>query len=479
MAGMTTGPALALLLAPALAAAEPAGTQLPPAWQAVAREILAELVRIDTTHEKGITPASQAIARRLRAAGFPEADLVLAGPEPERQNLVARLRGTGRRPPVLFIAHLDVVAALRSDWSVEPFALTEADGWLYGRGTSDMKGDAAALVAALLRLRQEGCRPDRDLAVAFTDDEEGNHEESNGARWLLARRPDLVRAAFVVNPDAGGGETSKGRRLFLEFETAEKVYASFRLEATDRGGHSSVPHAGNPIYRLAAALSRLEGHVFPLRLGETVRGYFGAMATLESGGLADDLRALSREPTDPAAAARVAAASDSLASLMRTTCVATELSGGHAENALPQLARASVNCRVLPEEQPAEVEATLRRLAGEGVSVAPLNTPVPSPPSSLDPAVVEPVTRIMHQLFPGVRLVPVLSAGASDSIWFRNAGIPTYGLSGTFGDIDDPRAHGRDERLALADFHDGAEFAYRLMRELGGVEAGGCASPVR
>jgi acetylornithine deacetylase/succinyl-diaminopimelate desuccinylase-like protein len=471
-------PALATtfaLVAGSAAGAEPAGasdaavaTALPAALRPLARAVLAELVSIDTTHANGSTAAAEAIARRLRAAGFADADLVLAGPVPHKHNLVVRLRGAGKERPVLFIAHLDVVAAKREDWSRAPFALSESDGYLYGRGTTDMKGDVSALVLTLLRLRGEGYRPDRDVVIAFTDDEETGRE-TNGVAWLLRERPELLRAGFAVNPDGGEGQTRHGRRTLLAVQTSEKVFVNFSVEATDRGGHSSLPHAGNPVYRLAAALVRLGAHEFPVHVGETVRGYFGAMSTQESGALAEDLATLSREPTDLAAAARVAAASDLYAALMHTTCVATELSGGHASNALPQLARATVNCRVLPDESPDDVEATLRRVVDDpGVKVT-RTTPVQaSPPSPLVPSVVEPVERVMRQLFPGVRLAPLLSTGATDGLYLRRAGIPTYGISGMFGDVDDVRAHGRDERVAAADYYDGVEFMYRFVKELTG-----------
>lgn len=441
-------------------------TPLPSRWQAVAREVFRELVEIDTTHENGTTAAAQAIARRLRAGGFADADLALAGPLPHKQNLVVRLRGTGAVKPVLWIVHLDVVAARREDWSVDPFAFLEKDGYFYGRGTSDMKADAAALVTGLLRLRAEGYVPSRDVIVAFTDDEE-SHEETDGAAWLLGNRPELVAASLVINPDAGQGEIRKGRRVILEFETSEKVFLSVRLEATDRGGHSSVPHAGNPILRLAAALGRIGSYEFPVRLSETTRGYFAAMSTMETGPLAADLAALGREPLDPAAAARVARTSDTFAALMRTTCVPTELTGGHAENALPQMARATVNCRLLPCDPPDEVEATLRRLVGDpDVSLARLDLPARGAPAPLDARVMNSVTRVMEGMFPGVRLVPTLQTGASDSRFYLAAGIPAYGVSGLFLDIDDVRAHGRDERVGVLDFFDDVEFTYRLVREL-------------
>jgi acetylornithine deacetylase/succinyl-diaminopimelate desuccinylase-like protein len=322
-------------------------------------------------------------------------------------------------------------------------------------------------VVALLRLLQEGFRPARDLVFAFTDGEEAGGVD--GVEWLLKHRLDLMQAAFCINPDGGGGDAKDGRRLLLALQTSEKVFQTFRLEATDRGGHSSAPHEGNPIYRLAGALERLGRFEFPLRLGETVRGYFAVTALQEQGALAIDLAALGRLPTDPAVAARVAKANDRYAALLHTTCVATEISGGHAEGALPQRALATVNCRVLPDEPLDEVEAALRRVLADQAVTITRDLPTPGgPPSPLVPEVERPATEVMEALFPGVRLAPYLSNGASDSAYLRGAGVPSYGVSGMFGDVDDSRAHGRDERVRVVDFYDGVEFAYRFTRRLGG-----------
>lgn len=458
-----------LLALPLLATAASQEAQLPASWRPLAREIFAELIAIDSTHEKGSTAAAEVIAGRLRAAGFGGSELTMAGPLPHKQNLVARLRGKGKAKPVLYVVHLDVVPAMREDWSLDPFTFTEKDGWFYGRGTSDMKADVAAMATTLIRLKREGYAPDQDVVVAFTDDEERGSLETNGVKWLIEHRPELMQAALAINPDAGGGEIHRGRRTLLDLQTSEKVYLDFQLEATDRGGHSSVPHAGSPIYRLAAALGRIGAYEFPLHLSETTRGYFAAMASQETGALAADLATLGRGPTDAAAAARVARSNDVFAALMHTTCVATELAGGHARNALPQMARATVNCRILPDEPPEEIEATLRRLIDDpAISLRRLAEPRPSPPSRLMPAVVEPVTAVMKEMFPGVVLAPVLSTGASDSLVLRNAGIPTYGISGMFSDIDDVRAHGRDERIGVVEYYDGVEFAYRFVKALTG-----------
>jgi acetylornithine deacetylase/succinyl-diaminopimelate desuccinylase-like protein len=455
----------ALMLTLALAA-PPDATRLPEPHRPLARQVLGELIAIDSTHAHGAATAAEAIRQRLLAAGWPEPDLTLAGPDPTHQNLIVRFRGTGMSEPILWVLHLDVVEAHRDDWSMDPFTLVERDGFFYGRGTIDMKGDVAAQVVALLRLRQEGFRPARDLVFAFTDGEEAGGV--NGVEWLLKHRPELIRATYAINPDGGGGDAKGGKRLVLALQTSEKVFQTFRLEATDRGGHSSAPHPGNPIYRLAGALERISHLEFPIRLGETVRGYFAATAMQEQGALAADLAALGRLPTDAAAAARVARASDAYAALLQTTCVATEVSGGHAEAALPQRARATVNCRALPDDRLEEVEAALRRAVADPEVAITRDQPGPGgPPSPLLPEVVNATTEVMEALFPGVRLAPSLSNGASDSAHLRGAGVPSYGVSGIFTDVDDLRSHGRDERVRVVDFYDGVEFAYRLTRRLG------------
>ena len=454
-----------LFLSPATAAE---ATRLPAPWQAVSREVFQQLIELNTTHEKGATVAVQALAQRFRAAGVPDSDLYIGGPLPHKQNLVVRFHGQGKARPVLFVLHLDVVAAKREDWSADPFKFLEKDGYFYGRGTLDMKNEVAGIMATLLRFKKEGYKPDRDLIVAFTDDEEGGDE--NGVKWLLQNQRPLVDAGFAINPDVGGGRISKGTRVMMAVQTSEKVFLSFQLEAKDRGGHSSVPHAGNPIFRLAGALVKLGAFQFPVHLNETTRGFFASMAAQEKGQRALDLAALGKPTTELAVAARLGQGSDVYSALMRTTCVATELSGGHAENALPQTARATINCRILPDEKPEQIEATLKQvIADEGITMTRIAPPKPSPPSPLVDAVMQPVSKVLKEMFPGVRLTPTMSLGASDSVFLRNSGIPTYGVSGMFTDMDDPRAHGRDERIGVVDFYDGVEFMYRFTKALTGA----------
>lgn len=453
----------------AAAAASPGAGDL-TAQQAVGRDLLRTLVNIDTTAEHGdTTPAAAAMARCLLAAGFPAGDVALVGPRDRNKNLVARLRGTGRRRPIVLLAHLDVVEARREDWSVDPFRLLEKDGFFYGRGTSDVKDGAAILVATLLRLKEEHLTPDRDLVLALTAGEEASLDY-NGVAWLLKERRDLVDGAFCLNMDSGDPQLANGKRLLRPVQASEKVYMSLRLETTSPGGHSSIPVKENAIYRLAAALGRVAAFAFPVRLNEVTRTYFQGLARMaDPPAPVADLRAIALTPPDAAAADRLSA-SPYLNAQMRTTCVATLLEAGHAENALPQRARAIVNCRMLPDEVPAEVEAAIRRVVDDDrVEVSALGPALPGPASALSPEVMGAVERTTAELWPGVPVVPVMETGGTDGKRFRRAGIPTYGVSGVFLDIGDVRAHGRDERIGVKDFYDGLEYTYRLVRTLSGL----------
>ncbi len=444
-----------------------AGAQTLTAEQQLARDIFRELIEINTTEAVGTTKAAEAMAARLRAAGFREEDVSVVGPNERKQNLVARLRGSGAARPLLLLAHLDVVEALREDWTLDPFKFTEQDGYFYGRGTSDIKEEAADLVANFIRLKREGFRPDRDLILALTADEEGGND--NGVNWLLKNRRDLIDAAYAVNTDAGGGQIVKGRHVRNAVQTSEKVYLTFALEVKNRGGHSSLPSKDNAIYRLAEGLARLSKFDFPVRTNDTTRAYFERMAANETGQTAADMLAVARTPTDEAAAARLSASSAYYNALLRTTCVATQLQGGHAENALPQTARATVNCRLLPEDNAADVEKTLVRvLADEQIKVTTISPAKPSPASPLRPELFGAVERVTKEMWPGVYVVPVLETGASDSLYLRGAGVPAYGVSGMFFDVDDVRAHGRDERVSVRSYFEGVEFMYRLLKALTG-----------
>jgi len=445
------------------------GASLAP-HQQLARDIYKELIEINTTTDAdpgGTTQAAEAMAARLKAAGFPDSDVQVLSSGPRDGNLVARLRGSNAsgRKPILLLAHLDVVAARREDWSMDPFAFTEKEGFYYGRGTSDDKAMAAIWIANLIRMKQEGYVPDRDLIVALTADEEGG--DHNGVEWLLANKRELVDAAYALN-EGGGGFLKNGKPFVHNVQAAEKVYYDFTFEVRNKGGHSSRPVKDNAIYHLANALARLERYDFPVMLNEVTRTYLERIAQVETGRTAADMRALAKNPKDTAAARRLAA-SPAYNAMLRTTCVATRLEGGHANNALPQLARATVNCRVLPNQDVREVHATLVRLAGDtAVHVSAVPDARGGPPSPLTDEVLRPIERLTNEMWPGIPVVPVMSTGATDGRPLRQNGIPTYGVSGLFGDMDDSRAHGRDERMLIKSFYEGQEFLYRLVKELSG-----------
>jgi len=433
--------------------------------QQLARELLEELIEINTTHSSGdTTAAAEAMAAHLRAAGFPDEDVDVLGPKPTKGNLVVRYRGRNvDRKPVLLLAHIDVVEADRADWTLDPFTFVEQDGYYYGRGTSDDKDEAAIHIANLIRLKQEGFQPDRDIIVALTADEEGGTD--NGVQWLLANHRDLIDAEFALN-EGGGGAMQDGRRISNAVQASEKVYQSFTLEVTNPGGHSSLPVKENAIYRLAVALVRIRDFDFPVSLNEVTRVYFERSAEIEEGELAHAMRGVLASPPEPAAVTYLSTV-PFYNSRLRTTCVATMLSGGHAENALPQRARATVNCRVLPGEPIESVQTALEKAIGDTeVELTRVAEATPSPASPLSAEVLGPIERITEELWPGVPVLPTMSTGATDGLFLRNAGIPVYGVSGLFGDIDDNRAHGQNERILVRSYLDGQEFLYRLTKAL-------------
>jgi acetylornithine deacetylase/succinyl-diaminopimelate desuccinylase-like protein len=432
--------------------------------QKLTHDIFKELIEINTTNSVGsTTKAAEAMAARLRAAGFEEKDIFIGGPDPRKGNLVATLHGTGKKKPLLLLAHLDVVEALRTDWESDPFKFEEKDGFYYARGASDDKAMASIFVANMIRMKQEKFVPDRDIIMALTADEEGG--SFNGVDWLLKNHKDLINAEFALN-EGGRGQEMDGKKILNGVQLSEKVFQSFKLEVKNRGGHSSQPRKDNAIYRLAKALDNLSKFDFPVNLNEGTRVYFEKSAKLESGQLAEDMKEIIKDSPKPEAIARLSVYPNYNAT-MRTTCVATMISGGHAENALPQTATATVNCRILPGEDPMKIkEALIGVFKDEGLTVTPMQVARQSPPSPLNPEVFTPIERITQKMWPGVPVVPLMSTGATDGSYLRNDGIPVYGVSGIFGDVTDVRAHGRDERIGVKSYYEGQEFLYQLVKEL-------------
>jgi len=447
------------------ASAAPPGPLPPAADQSLARAFFKELVEINTTHDQGSTEAAQAIQRHLLAEGFPAADVIVIAPpgHPTKGNVVVRYHGKGIGKPVLFLGHLDVVEAKPEDWSVDPFKLTEKDGWFYGRGTIDMKEGDAALLEALIRLKREGFVPDRDVIAAFTADEEAGGD-ANGPAFLLKEHRGLIDAGLVVNLDGGGGDLKNGERFVYEVGTSEKTYVTYTLETTSPGGHGSLPGPDNAIYRLADGLGRLEALKFPVTLTATTRASFEKFADLDPGPQSADMRAVAKTPPDLAAADRLSQVVR-LNAQLRTTCVATLISGGHAENALPQRARATIQCRMMPGDTAEHVQAALTAALNDArISVTIDAPPIVSPESAPTPRIMAKVADVVHSMWPDVPLVPTMATGFSDDRQTRNAGIPSYDLSGIWIDENENRAHGRDERVGVQEFDESVEFTYRLVK---------------
>jgi acetylornithine deacetylase/succinyl-diaminopimelate desuccinylase-like protein len=465
---------VALCGALAVAGAQPRTPIFDPAaltpHQQLSREIYKELVEINTGVETGnITTAARAMAARFKAAGVPEADIFVGGPRPEKHNVVARIRGKGgpaAPKPLLLLAHIDVVEALKADWSpdLDPFVFTEKDGYYYGRGTADDKAMASIFVANVFRMKREGFVPDRDIIIALTADEESG--PANGVDWLLKNHRALVDAALVIN-EGGGGTLRNGKPLFNGIQATEKVTTNFTLRVTNKGGHSSVPRDDNAITTLADALAKVGRHRFAVELNDVTRSFFSQTAALEEPAMGKAMTALVANPADKAALA-VVSADPKYNSMLRTTCVATELKGGHATNALPQLAEANVNCRVFPSQTAEKVQAELvRAIADTTVHVLIRSQRPSSPPSVLLPELMQNVARITKELWGEMPIIPLMSTGATDSRFFRALGVPAFGVSGLFSDPTvDARAHGRDERMAVKSYYEGQEFLYRLTKAL-------------
>jgi acetylornithine deacetylase/succinyl-diaminopimelate desuccinylase-like protein len=463
--------ALAGLLAVVMSAAD-----LDDATKQLSREIFRQLIEINTTDSVGnTTTAAEAMRKRLLDAGLPPGDVVVLGPNDRKGNMVARLRGTGKGKAILIIAHLDVVEAKRSDWTTDPFQFVEKDGYFYGRGTQDMKDSDAIAVTTFIRFLKEGYQPNRDIILALTADEEGG--TFNGVDWLLQHHRDLVDAEYVLNPDAGGVMTDKGRPIDVEVEATEKLYADFQLTATNPGGHSSLPTADNAIYEIADALGRLEKSPFAFELNTVTRAWFEQVAASETPQVTADIRAMLKTPPDGEAMARLSK-NPRFNSTMRTTCVATRLSGGHADNALPQTAQALVNCRILPGHSKEEVRQDLLHIFADPKIALRYKDPATAEyldkapdtkafmPPALQPDVMNPLRTLAAKLWPGAPVIPEMETGASDSIYTIAAGLPSYGINGVAIDTDDIRAHGKDERLRVQSYFDGVDFYYRFLKAI-------------
>ena len=458
-------PLLLSLAIGACAVALPARAQLtrPAAEQALAREIYKEFIEIPSGYTTGsTTPVARAAEARLRAAGFPAADIHVDGPDPRKLNLVVRYHGSGARKPLLLLAHTDVVEAKREDWTMDPFQLIEKDGYFYGRGTGDDKAQAAVWVANLIQYKKEGFTPDRDLIVALTADEEGGGP-FNGVDWLLTNHRDWIDAEYALN-EGGWGESVDGKRIANDLQVSEKYVLNLRFEVRNKGGHSSLPVEDNAINHLAGALDRVAHFGFPLKTNEVTAEYFKQIAKTESGALKADLEQVAAG--SQAAMQRVAKGSVSWNATLRTTCIATMLEGGHAMNALPQLAAATVNCRVLPEDGADYVLSAIRKVVADTAVVVTSARGEHGPSSPLRADVVQGVTKLTQEMWPGTVTIPIMVMGGTDGRSTRAAGIPTYGVQGFFFDRDDIRFHGRDERMRVRSFYEGHAFLYELVKRL-------------
>ena len=436
------------------------------AVETLARTILAELIAINTTSSTGsTTPAAQKLATRFRAAGFPAADVMVMGRGPRSQNVVVRWRGKTRAKPFVFNAHLDVVEAPKLDWETDPFALTEKAGYLYGRGVLDDKGPAAAIAAAFIVAKQQGLVPERDLVLALTAGEESDFE--NGVIWLLEKQRALVEAEYVLNLDAGGGDLTNGKVLAYALQAAEKVYLDVDLIAHGPGGHSSVPPIETPIDHLARALDKVGRYNFRVSLNPVMRSYFEKRAALTTGEMGAAMAAIARNPDDAKAQEKLLTDRGHAAHL-RTTCIATMLRGGTAPNAIPQEVGATVNCRVMPGTSQDEILRTLRDVvADSSITIKVVNPMHPSAPSIPTPALMSLIERVVHAEHPGIPVIPYMEGGATDGLWFRNAGIPVFGVMGAFVEESDARrAHGKDERIPVAAFAEMARYSARLLAEV-------------
>ena len=466
-------PFAALLLATSALAAPPTVPLPPPDNQKLAHDIFRDLVEIRSVHDIGTGGTADVIVKYLKANGFSDSEIHVL-PEtkyPRQVNVVVRLKGNGKskQKPVMWICHMDVVDARPEDWTLPPFKFTEKDGYFYGRGTSDMKDEDAAVAASIIRLKKEGYVPDRDIIAAFTADEEVGEEE-DGPAFLFKDRHEFVDAGLVIDPDGGSGEISNGKRIAFDVETSEKTYVTYTLETTNKGGHSSEPRPDNAIYQLSAGLVRLAAYQFPFKTNATTRLYFQQRAEMQTGQRRADMLALARSPNVDLAAAGRLAKDVAINSILHSTCVATMLQAGVQENALPSRAVATVQCRIMPDETVAGTKATLEKVVADPaikVTVKGMVTQASESPPT--PELLKSVATVVHSMWPGAPIIPAMGAGASDSIFSRNAGIPSYGIGGGWNDIHDIRMHGRDERMKQDTFYQTVEFTYRLMKNLTGA----------
>ncbi len=465
---------LAAFLAFVVYAALPSQAQSPKLspHQQIAREVYEELVEINTSDSVGsVTKAAEAMAARFISAGFPASDVqVLVPPgKPTKGNLVVRYHGRSGSTlkPLMLLAHLDVVAAKRSEWPRDPFTLYEENGFFLGRGTADDKAMAAIFVANLLKMKKEGIVPDRDITLALTADEEGG--DANGVDWLIEKHRGLIDAEYALN-EGGGGTLAGNKPIYNSIQAAEKVSVNFTITATNSGGHSSVPRPDNAIYSLAGALSRIGQHSFSVALNNVTRDFFAQTAKVEpAADVAAAMRTLVVSPND-AEAARIISRDPRYNSMLLTTCVATRLTGGHAYNALPQTASANINCRIVPTSDADKTIAELNRVIAD--SSIKITWTIPNTdkfgvvPGNIPQELLAATTNITRSMFGDIPVIPTMSTGATDGRSLRAAGIPTYGISGIFSVPSENNAHGRDEKLRVKSFYDGLEFLDRLVRRL-------------
>lgn len=467
---------LCLLFALISALSLTSSAQVDSSGQQLALDIFRQLIEINTTQSVGsTTTAAKAMEQRFLQAGFPQQDLFLGGVNGRNGNIVVRYHGTGAKPPILFICHLDVVEAPREKWHTDPFKFVEKDGFYYGRGTQDMKENDAILVASFILMHKQHYRPDRDLILALTADEEGG--EYNGVAWLLKNHPNLVKAGYVLNPDGGGVDLVNGKPISVGIDATEKLYGDYQLVATNPGGHSSLPVPDNAIYHVADALGRVQKYKFPFELNAVTRAYFQRLSTVETGQKSADMKAILKPNPDPAAIARLSE-NPVWNSMMHTTCVATRFNSGLANNALPQRATAIVNCRVLPGYTLAQIQQQLINIVNDPkvtVNYENHGTVLPKapekkqlPPVPPNPEIISAMDKLAAKMWPGAPVIPTMSTGASDNVYTLAAGIPSYGISGIALETNDIRAHARDERLPVKSFSRGLDFYYQLIKMLSG-----------